>query len=305
MPLKTYMLNYSPRCKIRGKVYSQEPHAQPPLPSRMGLHPPCKGLDDPLWPRDPTLEASAEDIRPLPQDKPLVVVELCAGIATGLEALLRGGHYISSYTWADINPDAHQATGHRLAKLQRRFPAQLPPTAVEGWDRRIPFNVNCITPELLSPSFPDGIDLVIAGPPCQPYSTAGIQKGLGDPRSGALINMARLISYLHSTQRNGVRYIIEKVPGTERHPEVARMLDAPVKLDAPPCGSAARRKTLFWQNLAPVGEILSQFKALPPFTATVNEVLSRAGLNNWRSQPQTLGVTCFPGDPYNVPGQPQ
>ena len=83
------------------------------------------------------------------------------------------------------------------------------------------------------------------------------------------------------------------------------MLGAPVKLDAPPCGSAARRKTLFWQNLAPVGEILSQFKALPPFTVTVNEVLSRAGLNNWRSQPQTLGVTCFPGDPYNVPGQPQ
>ena len=85
-----------PPMQNQGEGIQPEPHAQPPLPSRMGLHPPCKGLDDPLWPRDPTLEAAAEDIRPLPQDKPLVVVELCAGIATGLEALLRGGHYILS-----------------------------------------------------------------------------------------------------------------------------------------------------------------------------------------------------------------
>ena len=287
-----------------GALAVAQPRSQPPLPS-MGLHPPCRSLGDPLWLRDPTLESVAGDVRPLPQDRPLVVVELCAGIATGLEALLKGGHYISSYTWADINPDAHTATNHRLAKLQQRFPLQLPPSAVEGWDKRLPFNCNCISPATLHPSFPDGIDLVIAGPPCQPYSTAGKHKGLGDPRSGALINTVRLICYLHASQSDGVRYIIENVPGTEKHPEIARMLGAPVKLDAPPCGSAARRQTLFWQNLAPVEEIQSKFGALPPPSQTVNGALKRAGLHSWRSQPQELGVTCFPGDPYNLPGLPQ
>ena len=71
-------------------------------------------------------------------------------------------------------------------------------------------------------------------PPCQPFSTAGKHRGLEDPRSKALLNVARLIHYLRHTQPHGVSYIIKNVPGTDKHPEVKHMLGDPVWLDAPP-----------------------------------------------------------------------
>ena len=75
--------------------------------------------------------------------------------------------------------------------------------------------------------------------------------------------MARLIQYLDATQPAGVGYIIENVPGTDKHPEIQAMLGSPLHLDAPPCGSGARRETLFWQNLASNDETLQAYHSLP------------------------------------------
>ncbi|WP_416274472.1 DNA cytosine methyltransferase, partial [Limnohabitans sp.] len=89
--------------------------------------------------------------------------------------------------------------------LRARHPDQLPASALVGWDRRLPFNANCINPTSLH-SFPEGIDLIIAGPPCQPYSDAGRHRGTKDPRSKALIQVARLIQHLDCTQPAGIGY---------------------------------------------------------------------------------------------------
>ena len=134
--------------------------------------------------------------------------------------------------------------------------------------------------------FPTGIDLVVAGPPCQPFSYAGRHRGLEDPRSKALLNVARLIHYLHHSHPRGVSYVIDNVPGTDKHPEVQRMLGVPVWLDAPPCGSGAHKETLFWQNLATVQHVQDAFTALPTPTLSINDRLSDAGMSSWRSQPR-------------------
>ena len=245
------------------------------------------------WPNEPSL--LQVPVRPLPQ-APLSLVEICGGIATGLEALLRAGHSIRTYAWADINPDAHKATLHRLQRLQDRYPTQLPASAILGWDRRLPFNANCLSPDGITHMFPQGIDLVIAGPPCQPFSKAGRHRGLEDPRSKALLNVARLIYYLHSTQPGGVTYIIENVPGTDRHPEVQRMLGTPAWLDAPQCGSGAHRETLFWQNLTTTDTIQTAFRQLARPTEPINDRLRRAGLGTWTTQPKgALLTSSAPG----------
>ena len=213
------------------------------------------------WPSDPSLV----DIPICPlRNTPVSLVEICGGIATGLEALLRAGHSIRSYAWADINPDAYLATKRRLRLLRSRYPRQLPATstAIQGrWDRRLPFNANCLSPEGIQAMFSSGIDLVVAGPPCQPFSTAGRHRGLEDPRSKALVNVARLIHYLQHTQPHGVSYVTVEnvVPGIDKHPEVKYMLGDPVCLDAPPCRPGAHRETLFWQNLAPTRRIQDAF----------------------------------------------
>ena len=43
------------------------------------------------------------------------------------------------------------------------------------------------------------------------------------------------------TQAHGMGYILENVPGIEKHPCIANMLGQPLHLDAPPCGPGARR----------------------------------------------------------------
>ena len=255
------------------------------------------------WPTNPSLLPHSPYVTP---HRPLHLVEICAGIATGLEAFLRAGHHIASYTWADINPDAHAATSHRLQLLHRRFHAQLPSPALRGWDRRLPFNANCLSPTVLC-GFPAGIDIVIAGPPCQPYSAAGRNKGLADPRSQALLQVTRLIHHLQLTQPNGVGYILENVPGTDKHPAIAATLDVPLHLDAPPCGSGAKRETLFWQNLADPTAVQQSFDALPTPTTPINDTLSRSNLQDWHTQPLTAGYNMPPSgrDAYNTAGKPQ
>ena len=69
---------------------------------------------------------------------PLLIVELCGGLATGLEALLRYGYAINPYAWVDIDPDAHTATSHCIVCLRLQFPNLLPPEVIKDWDSRLP-----------------------------------------------------------------------------------------------------------------------------------------------------------------------
>jgi hypothetical protein len=107
--------------------------------------------DDPTPPlrkslRDPSQSASTGKLRPSKSSpkntlsssalttiprffrpiRPIHHVELCGGIATRLEAILKAGHAVASYTWAYIDPDAHTATTHILARLHIRHSLLLP-----------------------------------------------------------------------------------------------------------------------------------------------------------------------------------
>ena len=95
---------------------------------------------------------------------PLRVVELCGGLATSLETLLRTDYMIRSYTWVDTDPDAHTVAAQRIAHLRHNFPHLLPSEAIQDWDSRLPLDVRTISPELVSATFPKGIDLILASP---------------------------------------------------------------------------------------------------------------------------------------------
>jgi len=89
-------------------ISPRTPPRGPPIPSR----------------RPPNNSLAAIPRYALPH-RPIHLVELCGGIATGLEAILKSGHAVASYTWADIDQDAHTATSHRLARLHARHPLLL------------------------------------------------------------------------------------------------------------------------------------------------------------------------------------
>ena len=262
-----------------------------------------EGVSSPHWLRWPKLA----DVRPWcpPPGQWLTVVEMCAGLGTGLEALLQAGHYIGSYTWADILPAARRCMHSRLAQLRDRFPDQLPAAAVQGWDRRLPFNVTSITPALLHRQFPQGVDVVVAGPPCQPYSTAGKGRGFGDPRSAALLAVARMLCYLDRTQDQGVGYIIENVPGTEQFPQIQETLGQGSVFDAPRCGSRACRKAVFWTNGRPGATLQEAYSRLPGGPeGDLGVFLQSHGFEDWAPQRVAQGYNSRAfRDLYNLPGR--
>ncbi len=97
----------------------------------------------------------------------LQIVELCRGLTTGLEALLRAGYAIRSYVWVDIDPDAHMAVSYRITHLRQQFPSLIPPEALTDRDSRLPREVRTISLELIRDTIPDGVDLLLASPPMQ------------------------------------------------------------------------------------------------------------------------------------------
>ena len=304
-------LTYLKQDKFTTKQNNKTTHIQPthtnlvqatdaPTPPPLD---PAPFVEHTTWPASPNLqELPAFSIN---KSTPLTVIELCAGIGTGLEALLKAGYTIGSYTWADINPDGHTVLQHTIPTLHKQYKKQFPPSATQGWDTKLPFDINLITRELLMQKFPTGAHVVIAGPPCQPYSIAGKGKGLTDKRSSALLSVARTITHLARHQNQGVGYVIENVPGVKDFPEVLETLGAPVLADAPPCGSLAKRETLFWTNLQPTQTLQEKFNAIKHTPVkSLRAFLKQNGFEEW-DVPNLVGHNRAPkNDKYNTIGRP-
>ena len=166
-------------------------HARPlpsrPLPSlgsQPSLGPHDTGLPPPeLWPLQPDLRQVRRYTSPT--DRPLHIVEICGGLATGLHAALRAGHVVASYSWADINPDALVAARARLRRLHHRYPDQLPLSALKGWNTRLPFNANCLSPGVLR-NFPDtrvSTDGLLQAPHASPTQVPASTRGQETPKA--------------------------------------------------------------------------------------------------------------------------
>ncbi len=143
--------------------------------------------------RPPPTLALTDTTRYILPHRPIHLVELCGGIATGLESALKSGHSVASYTRVDIDPDAHTATSHRLARLHYRPPLLLPLEAIEGWDTRLPMDARTITPELFTQAFPAGVDLIITSPPMLPQHLPRETRGQGQSAHATIGQIRYLI----------------------------------------------------------------------------------------------------------------
>ncbi len=119
-----------------------------PLPAcPVAISPRTPSMDAPRPSRPPPTFALTDTPRYILPHRLIHLVELCGGIATGLKSVLKSGHAVASYTWVDIDPDAHTATSHILiARLHDRHPLLLPLGAIDGWDTRLPMDARTITP---------------------------------------------------------------------------------------------------------------------------------------------------------------
>lgn len=190
----------------------------------------------------------------------VTVIELCAGICTGLEAVLLTGMKVNHYLYVDIDPLARKVASFRVNNFVSRFPHQLTPLAIQGCfglpqDLRL-LSMSDIHDRLFCL---DQYILVMAGWPCQDYSAAG--KGRLGHRASLLQDVVRIIITLQQASlRFPVAYLLENVCmqhnfnhehiRTTAADHVFEELGEPVVLDAVNAGSYAMRRRNYWTNLA-------------------------------------------------------
>jgi len=190
----------------------------------------------------------------------LVLVELCAGIATGLEALLKQGVRIKKYYYVDNSELARKVAKHKLTNLSAKYSELFP---LDAWRRSfdLPQDVTRVTRADVEDLNLDHITptLVIAGWPCQEYSPAGL--GKVGRRAALLDDVTRIIRYLQERAGppNPPAYILENVAMQHnfRHEHVREIvykellgkLGVPIAFDAVQVGSRAHRLRNYWTNL--------------------------------------------------------
>jgi site-specific DNA-cytosine methylase len=203
----------------------------------------------------------------------VTLVELCAGIGSGLEAVLLNGWKVNRYFYVDIDPVARDIARFRVANLSARFTNQFPPTAwAEAFS--LPHDLNAIRDFQLDNHFARRQEqiLVMAGWPCQDYSPAG--RGKPGARAAILDKVISIIARLQAVQHAyPVGYMLENVALQENFnhahvrnevaQEVFSKVGTPIKFDAADVGSYASRVRNYWTNLSsqlPMQKVYDELK---------------------------------------------
>jgi site-specific DNA-cytosine methylase len=100
----------------------------------------------------------------------LIVVELCGGILSATEALLRTGVKICELHICEIDPEARALAAARLEMLSKTFPKFLAPKAFARCFSSLPQDIASIKHKHIRELGP--VDLIICGFPCQGFSRA-------------------------------------------------------------------------------------------------------------------------------------
>ena len=189
----------------------------------------------------------------------LHVLELFGGIGLGvLRSALAVGHQIRCYTYVDKDDISRLVVAAVLQKLQLQFPDQLPDAALQGFEDRLPQNIDQCGPTFLTNLVANHgpVDLLGASWECQGVSRASYRQDVHDPRFCFFFNMVAIINFFQREQTSPLIYILddtypgEGCTGAVQNAQnlVQGFLWAPTLLDAAHMGSVAHRVRLYWEN---------------------------------------------------------
>ena len=102
-------------------------------------------LDAPPLSIDSAIPLLARTIQWRPPDEGITLVELFAGIGTGLAAVLEAGLKVRRYVHVDNGFAANRAARHHMQRLLALYLEQLPPSAIRGCFGKLPWNVTLVS----------------------------------------------------------------------------------------------------------------------------------------------------------------
>lgn len=124
----------------------------------------------------------------------ITLIELFGGICTGLEAVLKCGMRVDRYFYCDIHPVAQLIAQQRIEALQQEYPTQFTGKACSNTFCMLPQDVCYVQQGHIQQL--GHVDLVIAGWPCQGFSSAGQGQGLADAQSGLFVDLVQIMNWI-------------------------------------------------------------------------------------------------------------
>jgi hypothetical protein len=192
----------------------------------------------------------------------VVLYEPCGGLCAGLEMALRNGARVQRYLYSDIDPAAQRVAAHRVRQLQTSYPDLLEPAALAASFSSLPADIRNVTAQHLAAAVqqqPGQQWLVVAGWPCQDFSSAGHGRGMQGSRAQLLHNVVHIVGTLQQLcPSQPPAYLLENVAlqlhqsphiSVDAFNQVCQMIGQPVFIDAAQFGSLAHRPRNFWSNL--------------------------------------------------------
>ena len=161
------------------------------------LQPSSKWLGDVVH-GDVPINAAIRMLSPQAKQTDLHILELFGGIGLGvLRTALAARYSVRCYTYVDRDATSRQIAHANLASLQEQYPLQLPSTALNGFDKRLPQSISAISPLFLTTLVATNgpVDLLGGSWECQSVSRAGRQLGAMDPRFTYFYDLVRIINY--------------------------------------------------------------------------------------------------------------
>ena len=241
--------------------------AQPFLAARLSGSPDSSGIQ-----RTECLCTRPADATffPAALNQGVVLYEPCGGLCAGLEMVLRNGVAVQSYLYSDIDPIAQRVALHRVRQLQSRFPELLQPEALSSSFSTLPADVRQVGSQQLLQAVqqsPAQQWLIVAGWPCQDFSSAGRGRGMAGSRAQLLHDMVRIIGTLQQLcTSHPPAYVLENVAfqlhrdssiSEDAFQHVCTIIGSPVMIDAAQFGSLAHRPRNYWTNLCSTGKLLA------------------------------------------------
>lgn len=157
------------------------------------------------------------------------VLSLFDGMSCGRIALERAGVHVDTYYRSEIDKYATQIA-------EKNYPDSISLGDVKGIDASM---------------FPDGIDLLIGGSPCQAFSNAGNRKGFDDERGQLFWEYVRLLEALQPKY-----FLLENVRMKPEHEAVITeaLGVEPMRINSA-LVSAQNRNRLYWTNIPFMGDM--------------------------------------------------
>eukprot|EP00873_Tetraselmis_striata_P046577 jgi/Tetstr1/466841/TSEL_011299.t1 len=207
---------------------------------------------------------------------PLHVVILCAGATFGvIDGLCAAGHCIATITLVENDAAVRAAGILELNRVRAKWTALISYDAIaNAYDRLPTHDVQLLTTDMFA-ALPR-VDLLVATPPCQPFSSAGRNQGLHDQRAKPFYAVCRLVKQLNRAQ-SGITYVIENVAGAGRFPAIRAALGDPVLARAHELGSSSRRDTLLWTNARDPDALQAHYHRSLRRPTSVGDLIAKGG----------------------------